>query len=181
MRTKTKRGFSLIELMIAMLVMAVGLLGCMTMLLIGMSSNSRNKNDSAGTMLAQMVIEQINTLPANSQPQITVTDCNGTNWTVKVQTGAAPGKGASLDATTGGIDFTQAKSNVPAGYQMDYVACGTQAGEASTFDVRWNITFISANTNLVTVSARQTAAAEQGKTTPILFSPPVTLRTIQGL
>lgn len=178
---KNQSGFSVIELMVAMFILAFGLLACMSMILVGMSSNSRNKNDSASTMLAQMVIEQINTLPSNSQPQMTMKDCNGTVWTVKTQTAASPGNGAAIDANTGAIDFTQSKSSVASGYQMDYVACGTQAGEAATYDVRWNVRQVTANTNLITVSARQTAASVQGKSTPILFSPPVTLRTIQGL
>ena len=180
-RRKGQKGTTLIELMIAMLLLSIGMLGCMTMLIVGMSSNVRNKNDSAGTMLAQMVLEQINTMPANSQPQITMTDCGGTTWTVKTQAGATPGHGANLDTNSGSIDFTQTKSSVPAGYQMDYVACGSGAGQAAIYDVRWNITTITANTNLITVSARQTAAAAQGKSTPILFAIPVTLRTIQGL
>src|SRR5690242_12792509 len=63
---KKQRGFSIIELMVAVFILAMGVLACMGMLLTGMATNVVNKNDSAGTMLSQMVIEQIYTLPVDS-------------------------------------------------------------------------------------------------------------------
>jgi type IV pilus modification protein PilV len=182
MNTSSKRpkGFSLVELMIAVFILAVGLLACMTLLLVGMSGNSRNRNDAAATMLAQKVIEQINTMQVNSGVAITMTDCNGTAWSVNTASGGAgnsSGAGADLDALTGGIDFTQSKTSVPAGYQMNYVACASKQDRESTYDVRWNIKYVSANTNLLTVSAREVFAPGRGG---VLYAPPVILRTIQG-
>ena len=58
-KQKSEKGMSLIELMIAMLVLAVGL-GAITILLTGsIASDNRSSKDSTATMLAQMVIEQI--------------------------------------------------------------------------------------------------------------------------
>jgi prepilin-type N-terminal cleavage/methylation domain-containing protein len=173
-----QEGFSLIEVMIAMFILSTGLLAGTYLLVVCMSSNTRNKNDAGGTMVSQMVIEQINTMPVNSGLNIFMTDCNGTAWTVKTAAGAGPGgAGADVDNALGQIDFTQARSSVTGGYQMSYVLCASQANHRATYDVRWNIQSISAQTNLITVSARQTATASGN---PIIYSPPVTLRTIQG-
>lgn len=178
---KTQRGFSIIELMVAVAILAVGVLACMGMLLTGMATNVVNKNDSAGTMLSQMVIEQIYTLPVDSGKTMTVTDCAGNSWSIKSNSGGSTSsawKGASIDSTSGGIDFTQSAGNIPNGYQMNYTTCASQASESAIYDVRWAVGYLSANTNMVVVSARQSTAAQQK--TPVAFRPPVTLRTIQG-
>jgi type IV pilus modification protein PilV len=177
---KTQRGFSIIELMIAVFILAVGVLACMGMLLTGMATNTANKNDSAGTMLSQMVIEQIYTLPVDSGKTMTVVDCAGNSWSIKSNSGGSPNKwkGANIDSTSGGIDFTQAASGIPSGYQMNYTTCAGQTGQSSVYDVRWAVGYLSANTNMVVVSSRQSTAAQQKGV--VAFRPPVTLRTIQG-
>jgi type IV pilus modification protein PilV len=178
--SKAQRGFSIIELMIAVFILALGVLACMGMLLTGMATNVVNKNDSAGTMLSQMVIEQIYTLPVDSGKTMTVTDCAGNSWSIKSDSGGAPNnwKGANIDAASGGIDYTQAAGNIPSGYQMNYTTCAGQTGESAVYDVRWAVRYLTANTNMVVVSARQTTAALQKGV--VAFRPPATLRTIQG-
>ena len=96
-RQKSEKGMSLIELMIAMLVLAVGL-GAITILLTGsIASDNRSSKDSTATMLAQMVIEQISAQHVYSSATITITDCDGTAWTVATAPGASPsGAGATL-------------------------------------------------------------------------------------
>ena len=178
--SKKQRGFSIIELMLAVFILAMGVLACMGMLLTGMATNVANKNDSAGTMLSQMVIEQIYTLPVDSGQTMTIIDCAGNSWSVKSDSAGSSGnwKGASIDSTSGGIDYTQSAGSIPNGYQMSYTTCATQASESAVYDVRWAVRYLSANTNLVVVSARQTTAAVQKGA--VAFRPPVTLRTIQG-
>lgn len=178
---KTQSGFSIIELMLAVFILAVGVLACMGMLLTGMATNVANKNDSAGTMLSQMVIEQIYTLPVDSGKTMTVVDCAGNSWSIKSNSGGSTSsvwKGARIDSTSGGIDFTQAANKVPNGYQMNYSTCAGQTGENAIYDVRWTVGYLSANTNMVVVSARQSTAAQLKGV--VAFRPPVTLRTIQG-
>lgn len=178
--SRKQRGFSIIELMLAVFILAMGVLACMGMLITGMATNVVNKNDSAGTMLSQMVIEQIYTLPVDSGKTMTVVDCAGNSFSVKSDSGGAPNKwkGANIDSASGGIDFTQAASGIPGGYHMSYTTCASQTSESAIYDVRWAVRYLSANTNMVVVSARQsTAAAQKGA---VAFRPPVTLRTIQG-
>jgi prepilin-type N-terminal cleavage/methylation domain-containing protein len=163
-----QRGMSLIELMIAMVVLAVGMGGIMVLFVTAIASNNRNKIDTAGTLVAQMTLEQIASRPANQHAPITVTDCAGTSHVVNTAVG-----GAALDANAA-INYTAA---AVAGYRMLYVTCGA-GGQQATYDVRWNIQAWGA-TKVITVASRSTGAGQAGAT-PRLFALPVTLRTIAG-
>src|SRR5258708_14388799 len=71
-----ERGISLIELLIAMTVLTVGMLGSMIMILVGMQSNTRNKTDSTAVVLDQEILEMFATL--NNYPKtgaFTMFDC----------------------------------------------------------------------------------------------------------
>jgi Tfp pilus assembly protein PilV len=168
--------------MIAITVLAVGMAGLAGLFSMAIMNNGRSKGDTTGTMLAQTVLEKIASQPANNAATLILTDCNpggATPWTIATAGTASPGNGANLDST-GGIDFTQAYSAVTANYKMQFIACGNN-GRQVTYDVRWNIQTITANTRLITVSARPLAAASGGKEQALLFALPITLRTIGGL
>src|SRR5260370_19171501 len=71
-----ERGISLIELLIAMTVLTVGMLGSMIMILVGMQSNTRNKTDSSAVVLDQEILEMFATL--NNYPKlgtVVIYDC----------------------------------------------------------------------------------------------------------
>lgn len=173
-RRKTQsnqRGMSIIEMMIASLVLIVGVLGSAILIPLSIGTNNRNKQQSNSTVVAQMVMEEIMSVPANTARVLTITDCNGTANSVNTTGSAAPGAGASLLAS-GDIDFSAA---APAGYSMLYRACGTN-GRQATYDVRWNIQRPSVLVKLVTVSARQRNAT----TNPSVFALPVTIRSMAG-
>src|SRR6266478_3860373 len=57
-----ERGMSLLELVIAMAVLTIGMMGSMVMILTGMQSNSRNKTDNTATVLDQEILEMFATL-----------------------------------------------------------------------------------------------------------------------
>jgi Tfp pilus assembly protein PilV len=190
---------SLLELMIAMTVLTVGMLGSMVMILTAMESNSRNKTDNLATILDQEVMEKFATL--NNYPKAgsaTIYDCaltggNADSHLVSLGQGtyASGGNGAVLytSATVpagynvGDIDWSQATptlaTSTTAGYAMLYRTCS-----GDNYEVRWNImdanSSVPAGTvsriSLLTVSARQTAA--QGSPLGMLFAPPTTLRTL---
>jgi prepilin-type N-terminal cleavage/methylation domain-containing protein len=182
----SQRGMSLVELMIAITVLAVGLGALMGIFSTSIMLNQRAKGDTNGTMVAQAVLERIAGQPATSNAILTLTDCTaggGVVWNIATAAAAAPGNGAALDANTGGIDFTQAYAAVPNNYKMLYVACGA-GGRQTTYDVRWNVQTItgSANTRMITVSARpQAMATAGGRNQALLYAQPITLRTIGGL
>jgi Tfp pilus assembly protein PilV len=169
------RGFSLVELTFAMFILTVGVLGGMTMIIMGMTRNNTNRVDTTATNAAQAVLEEIAGAPANSSPSLTVTDCVPNNMQITTAGATSPGLGAPLLAN-GDIDFSQAPV---AGYQMNYTVCGTN-GLQTVYDVRWHVTMLNAgNTGkLVVVAARQPfVAGKKG----MGFIAPVTLRTIVGM
>jgi prepilin-type N-terminal cleavage/methylation domain-containing protein len=189
-------GMSLLELMIAMTVLTVGMLGSMVMILTAMESNSRNKTDNLATILDQEVMEKFATL--NNYPKAgsaTIYDCALTGGSadahlVSLLQGAyGTGNGATLYTSStvpagynvGDIDWSQASptlaTSTTAGYAMMYRTCS-----GDIYEVRWNIMDGNAGSppvsriSLLTVSARETAA--NGSRVGMLFAPPTTLRTL---
>ena len=180
MKRRDERGTTLIELMIAMVVLAIGL-GAITILLTGaMASNNKSSKDMAATLLAQMVMEQISAQHVYSNATINITDCAGNNWTISTTPGTAgTGNGANLN-TDGTIDFTQSYSTLLAdNYAMQYVDCSTAGGLQTTYEVRWNIMNVSSNTTtrLITTGAR-ISPSNSSQLGGAMFAFPVTLRGI---
>jgi Tfp pilus assembly protein PilV len=180
---KPESGLSLIELMFAGFVLTVGMLGSLIMIMTAMQSNSRSKFDSTGTMVAQLVMEHINTMPTNQTvggvlvTSIPITDCTtathaAETWNVSVA-GTAAGQGAAISGAE--IDWTQNYDAVPNGYRMRYYSCGDVVWE-----VRWHIVQLSTLTKTIIVSARQSGTAVSGVRSGFIFAPPVTLRTVSG-
>lgn len=168
------RGFSLIEVTIAMAVLAIGLLGGISVIAVANANNARSKLHSATIMLAQSTMEKIVAIPKGAaNTQTTLTDCGGTPHTIETAVPAA-GTGPALissGAFAGGIDFSQPTI---ANYSMVYVTCST--GGNVGYDVRWRIDPGSTpGTQMVTVSAKPlvTAGATQ-------FTLPYTLHQSRG-
>ena len=169
------QGFSLVELMLAMFVLAVGVLGGMLMILMGMTRDSSNRVDTTATNAAQAVLEEIAGAPINTSPNLPVTDCVGNASTITTA-GTAGGSGAGVNAATGDVDFTQP---IVPGYQMNYAVCGSDNTVKAVYDVRWRVTLVAGGTGkLVVVSARLPFVDGQRG---IGFIRPVTLRTIVGM
>jgi len=191
-QTKVRQGgMTLLELMIAMAVLAVGMLGATGMILAGVQANTRNKTDTAAVVLDQQILEQFATL--NNYPKagtVIIADCGllagGANSHVASLTATTAGAGATLytaasaplPSQVGDIDWTQATptlaTSATAGYAMQYRTCN-----GDLYEVRWNVMLVNggtSNLSLLTVSSRQVAAANTRAS--ILFSNPTTLRTM---
>jgi prepilin-type N-terminal cleavage/methylation domain-containing protein len=180
-RKVRERGMTMLELLMAMAILAVGMTGAMGMILAGVKSNARNKNDTAAVVLDQQILELFGTYQTYPQAgAVSITDCGtsvATNTHLASVVGAvAPGNGAVLTAT-GDIDWTQPApalaTGANPGYDMTYRTCN-----GDTFEVRWNVTMIDGEANIaaLTVSSRQISSA--GSNGTMLFSIPTTLRTI---
>jgi len=178
-------GFTVIELMITTIVLAVGLAGVAVMLMTAIASNSRSRLDTGATMLAQTVMEKIDGVVSTSNATVSITDCKpggAQTFTIKTQDSAGPtGAGAQL-TSSGQIDYTQDQSTIADGYKMTYYTCGNN--RSVPYDVRWNIITGqtlsgSTYTKLVTVAARQLVITG-GQYQLRYYAPPVSLRGYTG-
>lgn len=169
-KSRQQGGMTLIELMIAMLVLAVGILASMGLVVRAISGDAWSKQLSNNTVLAQTITERIMAVPAQNNTPLTIYDCT-TNPPANVAT--QPG-GAPL-LSSGEVDFTQ---GAVANYQMYYTDCDT-SGRQATYDIRWNVQAIAnslGNVKLLTVSAKLKNAGKNA----VLFAPEATVRTIVG-
>jgi len=176
-----------LELLVAIIVLAIGMGGILILLVGAMYTNKRSGDDTTSTMAAEHIIEQISSQAANATAPVAVTDCAGTSWTIN--TAAAPngagnsgsygGNGAQV-TSTGTVDWTEAYSGIPSGYAMQYVACGA-AAQRITYDIRWNAIALNATNNssrMIVVSARPSGSPTVGGLRYVI---PVNLRTIGGM
>jgi Tfp pilus assembly protein PilV len=168
-----QRGSSLIEMLIACLVLIVGVAGVVTLIPIAIGANSRNRQQSNSTVIAQMVMEKILSVPAGTAIVLTINDCVPNTYNINTAGSTGAGSGATLLAS-GDVNFNVA---APAGYSMLYTACGPTGGQ-SVYDVRWNIqqpttpTFVK----MITVSAKLRGSGNDLK----YFSLPVSIRSTAG-
>ena len=175
-------GFSLLELLFAMVVLLVGMLGGMVVILVAISSNYRTKNDTTATALAQSVMEKILSVPTGTSASML--DCLQSStaaapYTISTANGGAAlvTSAGSLPTYVGAIDFTQ--SQVP-NYSMYYQVC-TAGGKYAVYDVRWNIQAgPTPNTRIVTVAAKSAVMKSNSGATGQLFLFPITLRSLKG-
>ena len=190
-------GVSLIELMIAVVVLGISMLGSMAMILMGMQSDSRSKTDTTATILDQEIIEKFSTLKQYPKPTfVSIYDCalsaGGANiHEASLGAGAGPaGNGATLYTAAsaplavqvGDVDWTvpapALATSAAQGYAMEYQTCS-----GDIYQVRWNVMQVSPNPNslvsLLTVSARPRSAVVASTTgarnQAILYARPVTL------
>lgn len=182
---------TLLELLVGMAVLAIGMTGAMGMVLAGVQSDARNKNDTAAVVLDQEILEQFGAYQNFPQAGgfITITDCS-TGATRQHEAGAAGGaaplgNGATLytagtapfPANVGDINWTAAApvfaTAGTVGYAMNYQTCN-----GDIYEVRWNVMQVDAESNIaqLTVSSRQISAG--ASRIPMVFSIPTTIRTI---
>ena len=183
-RRKNEGGMSLIELLFAMVILAIGLGALGSLFIFASETDNKNSKATSSTMLAQKVLEQISAQHPDSVQPITLTDCAGNVWNVNTAGSPAPAGTGALVVTSvsspfyGGLDPSQAYAAIPAGYAMQYTDCAT-GGRQTVYDVRWNIITVDQYARMITVSARQISPSNQlgGR----LFALPVTLRGIGGM
>jgi prepilin-type N-terminal cleavage/methylation domain-containing protein len=177
-------GMTLIELLIAMVVLAVGLSGIMSLIVTALATNGRNRTDTSSTLISQMVIEQMANVPASTNTTFTLTDCTGVQWNVNT-TGTAGGTGAPVRGVTDSlgvasdIDFNVAYGAAAPGngYSMLWTSCGMNASQRVVYDVRWNIVKnVDGFSKTVTVSTRRLGASNN----LVNFAIPVQLKSILG-
>lgn len=170
--TSGQTGFSLIEVMLAMLVLGIGLLGSIGMICAAAASNSGSKLNTTAATLAESTLERIVAVPQSAGgigPLTTLTDCQGNFFNMATSVGGSP---APPSGPVTAIDFRQAP--VP-NYSMQYVMCS--GAQNLTYDVRWRVDLgPTPATGLVTVSVRSLNTAGPAAA----LARPITLRTLRG-
>ena len=81
MRLKSQNsesGMSMIEVMVATVILTISSLGVIALVWTSILTNNRNKVDSTQTMLAESIIEQVNATIIGSESSA-LSDCDGTN------------------------------------------------------------------------------------------------------
>ena len=181
---RRQRGSFLLESLIAMIVLAIGLGGLSSLLIASLYTNHRSSQDTSSTMVAEHVLEQISSQPANSVAALYSDRLRG-NGLEHQHPGTRTGsrkwrflwRGWRPLTSAGVIDWTQSYGAVPAGYAMQYVDCGN-GGRQTVYDVRWNLITMSAYARMAIISARPSGSAVNGG---LRFVMPANLRTIGGL
>jgi hypothetical protein len=175
-RKNSQAGMSMVEVMVATIILMVSSLGVIGLVWTSILMNNRNKVDSTQTMLAESIIEQVNSTIIGSGSSA-LGDCDGTTWTIDTTPG-----GAALSGSR--IDFSE--SSPPAGYAMTYVLrapCTSTGALQASYDVRWHVDIVGqdaglpTNTYLVTVGARRQGSSS---TSGIPESAPISLRVMVG-
>jgi prepilin-type N-terminal cleavage/methylation domain-containing protein len=113
-RLSGENGFSLIEVMVAVMILTVGLLSLAQMMVLATNSNSLSGRMTSASALAREQMERLKATPFYSDP-ITKTR------------NPALEDGGDLDAPGGG------------GYAQLYDAQGNPVGGAGQYEVRWEI------------------------------------------
>lgn len=169
----SQSGISMVELLIAGVIMVVGFMALIGLVVTAIANNTRNRLDTTATMLDLMVVEAISS-QAPSIGTISLTDCAGNTWNLSQQGSVSPGTGANLAGTQ--IDFSQAQSSIPADYSMTWAVCNGGSTVNAMYDVRWNVQTLGTYSRLVTVAAKLKGAASGNK----YYALPVTLRATVG-
>lgn len=153
MTQRFQRGFTVIEAMFAMAILAVALLGLALAIPAAVQANHRNRVDTQATMLAQRELEQMIARPVGAA---SFTDADGA--AVSLSAGGAP-------LLHGKIDFSQAAVS-------GYSATKT-AGNGARFDLRWNVQVLADGTKIFVIGARRVGSQR-------FLLPPVNLTTRMG-
>jgi Tfp pilus assembly protein PilV len=174
-RRKLERGFSLIEVTMAMGVLMVGLLGGILVISVAAANNGRSKLHTTAVTVAESTMERILAIPKKATgpaAQTKMTDCAGNTFTIQTAPGGSPL--ISDGAFAGSIDYSQPPQP---NYSMQYVAT-CSPGNAVAYDVRWRIDAgPTPSTQLVTVSSKSIAG---GAAAAAQFTLPYTLKGFRG-
>jgi prepilin-type N-terminal cleavage/methylation domain-containing protein len=130
-RQKSVRGFSLLEMLIAMALLLVGIVSVVQLVPASLQSNQNNRQDTTATVVAQRELDQILNQPIQNT---SFTDDDGRTINLGDPSKNNVLVGAPVIAGTANIDFTQA---VVAGYNFTYVDPNNLAG--ANYEVRWAI------------------------------------------
>jgi prepilin-type N-terminal cleavage/methylation domain-containing protein len=190
-RPLRQNGFTLMEFMVAMVILAIAMAGLLPLMLASITTDKKAAGDTTATTVGELVLEQISSQPSTYGGVLPnpIQDCANppNSWNIDMTSavvgagsgGTHGGNGANL-TSTGTVDWAQSYATIPAGFAMQYVACSTANDTPTAYDVRWDVikTTTTDQTKMVVVSARPlNVSTTQGMQIII----PINLRTIIGM
>jgi prepilin-type N-terminal cleavage/methylation domain-containing protein len=140
-----ERGFTLIEMLIATVIIVIGLVAVAQLVPTSMMLNANNRSDGSALVIAQRQMEALRSLPLAAK---TFTDPLGTtcplSTTCYIGDPSQPGQvvGSPLFNNTPVIDYTQP---LVSGYGFTYTDPNDPAGAVN--DVRWAVVTINNGSN----------------------------------
>lgn len=173
-RAPSQSGFTLLELLVATVIILVGLVAVAQLVPTSVLMNSNNRNDGTALVFAQHEMEAMRAVPLN---QGTLTDPQGVLCPLgntcllgdPSQPGVLVGSPVNLGAGTPIIDFAAAPVN---GYNFTYLDPNDPYGAA--YDVRWAVVLVT-NGPITTGRRIILGVFRRGMKSPTL---PVTLDTM---
>lgn len=164
----SERGFSLIETMIAIGLLAVGVMGLAVLMPTATQNDFRSRLDTTATFIATRHLEQM-----LAQPYVITTFTGAADGLLNTAANlsltcnpnptAPPAADCSAGATLSGslIDFTQAYAVVPNGYKRLYQIAASADPDAptvnnGTYEVRWNVAETTSGVRTILVAVRPT-------------------------
>jgi prepilin-type N-terminal cleavage/methylation domain-containing protein len=170
-RRDDQRGFTLMEMLMATVIILVGLVAVAQLVPVSVMMNSNNRNDGTALVFAQRVVEGIRNQPlwatSYTDPQGVLCPL-GTSCLLGDPTQPSVLVGSPVNTTRGTaiIDFSAAQVT---GYSFNYVDPNDPLG--ATYDVRWAVA-VNANSTSRRIIL---GVFRRGMKTPTL---PVTLDTV---
>lgn len=195
-RRSATAGFTLIELMIAVLLLIVGLVAVAQLVPAAIRSNFRNRYDSSGLIAAQRQLElmmaqemDVGAPPQGGDYSFNATMPDGTAWVVNMglnaSSGACPPPAPSdagavavtLPNGTWVIDWTQPRV---AGYFNTFTSAERRASESYQYESRWRVmTFYECISGFARPVGKRIILSTRGGP-PGVAQPPTTLITMVG-
>jgi Tfp pilus assembly protein PilV len=179
-QTSSEAGVTMIEVLLAGAILIIISLGMVGLILRSVSSNTRSKINSTQTMLAESIVEHVNSTLIGTEDSA-ISDCAGHSYTIGTLAG-----GANLKANGSEVDFTE---NIAADaskddYHMNYylnTPCTSSGAQQGIYDVRWNVQLVGGVSNPTNTYLLTVTAMLKDRTTPgLIFPAPVTLRFMSG-
>jgi prepilin-type N-terminal cleavage/methylation domain-containing protein len=139
-RKKQQDGFTLIEVLLAIIILLVGIVAVAQLVPASISSNSTNRNDSSALVFAQRELDQFLNQPLNmsvSPPSFIDAEGNSCNLGDPTQPNVVVGASTAVFYNQVVVDFTQTQASVPTGYHFTYQDPNDPFGVV--YDVRWAV------------------------------------------
>jgi prepilin-type N-terminal cleavage/methylation domain-containing protein len=172
MQKAKERGFTLMEVLVATLVLFTGIIAVAQIVPVALTANSGNRRDSSAAVIAQRVLAQFVQLPVTSPNPFIDTVPNspcslGCNLGDPTQPGVTVGNPVVIIGNRPAINFGAA---AVAGYSFTTVA-DPEDPSGATYDVRWAV--ITSGNGATASSRRFILGARQTNATTFML--PLTL------